>query len=80
MPPMKSLYIQQSLDRRYSAQTNLIDFFYFLDVFIGRTLHWLQLLLHLQCLAGLNLSLLFEDLDHFRQLTFVEDISKGYPN
>ena len=70
MPPMKSLYIQQGLDRRYGTQTNLIGFFYLFDVFIGRALHWLQLLLHLQCLAGLNVSLSFEGLDRFGQLIF----------
>ena len=67
---MKSSYIQQSLDGRYGAQTDLIDFFYLLDVFIGRALHWFQLLLHLQCLVGLDVSLLFEGLDRFGQLTF----------
>ena len=41
-----------------------------LEFFIGRAFYWLQLLLHLQCLVGLNVSFLLEGLDHFGQLTF----------
>ena len=70
MLPMKSSYIQQGLDGQYSAQTNLIGFFYLLDIFVGRAFHWFQFFLHLQCLASLDVSLLFEGLDHLRQLTF----------
>ena len=67
---MKSSCIQQGLDGRYSAQANLIGFFYLFDIFIGRAFHQFQLLLHLQCLASLDVSLLFKGLDHLRQLTF----------
>ena len=66
MPPMESSYTQQGLDSRYGAQTDLIGLFYLPDVFIDRALHWLQLLLHLQCLAGLNVSFLLEGLDRLR--------------
>ena len=67
---MKSSYIQQGLDGRYGAQVDLVGFFYLPDVFIGRTLNRLQLLLHLQCLTGLDITFLLKGLDHFRQLAF----------
>ena len=78
-PPMKNFDVQQSLDRRYGAQTDLIGFFYLLYVVIGRTFHRLQLLLHLKCFAGLDISLLFKNLDRLRQLTFfLSSLGQGF--
>jgi hypothetical protein len=49
----------------------LVNLFYLLDIFIGRTFHRFQLFLHLQCLASLDVSLLFKSLDCLGQLTFL---------
>ena len=57
---MKSSRVQQSLNSRYGTQKDLVGLFYLLDIFIGRTLYWLQLLLHLQCFMGLDFILLEE--------------------
>jgi len=67
---MKSSRVQQSLDSRYGAQADLVGFFYLLDIFIGITLHWPQLLLHLQRLASLDVLFLLKNFDHLRQLAF----------
>ena len=67
---MKSSLVQQSLDGRYGAQTNLVGLLYLSDVFIGRTFHQLQLLLHEQCLASLNVSLLLKSIERIGQLAF----------
>ena len=68
---MKSSHVQQCLDRRYGAQTDLVGFFYLLHVIIGRALHWLQLLLHLQRFTAMDISLLFKKFDRLRQLAFL---------
>ena len=68
--PMKCSQIQQVLNGRYGAQANLVGLFYLPDVLIGRTLYWLQLLFHLQCLPSLDVSFLLKSLDHLRQLAF----------
>jgi len=67
---MKSSQIQQGLDGRYGAQTNLVGLFYLSGVLIGRTLYWPQLLFHLQCLTSLDVSFLLKSLEHLRQLAF----------
>ena len=58
--PMKSSQVQQSLDSRYGAQTDLIGNFYLSNVFVGWTLCRLELLLHLQCVASLDVSFLLK--------------------
>ena len=71
MLPMRDSHVQQRLDRRHSAQTDLVGFFYFLHVIIGRALYWLQLLLHLQRFTAMGISFLFKEFDRLRQLAFL---------
>ena len=52
-------------------QADLVSCFYLLDVFIGRTFHWLQFLLQLQCFATMDISLLLEEFDRLGQLVFL---------
>jgi len=47
-------------------EANLIGFLYLLDVFIGGTLHWLELFLHRQGFASLGVSFLLEGIDGIR--------------
>ena len=61
--PMKSSWVQQCLDRRYGAQTDLVSILYLLQIVIGGAFHRLQLVFHLQRLTAVNVSFLLEKLD-----------------
>ena len=52
-------------------QTNLVGLLYLSGVFVGRTFHQLQLLLHVQRFAGLDISFLLKSLERIGQLAFL---------
>ena len=49
---------------------DLVGLLYLANVFIGRAFHRLQLFLHVQCFAGLDISLLLKSLERIGQLAF----------